>query len=132
MTGPATTCKCCGGPAAHESVALVAACDMLVLRALELLGKRIVRLDRSRFARFTGRPFHEAHLMWQPDDKAVEQALADAWTTVDLVLDEHGCCGITVQQLTLILDRYVRDLVVTMTGHSTIELRYRLGVYIDV
>lgn len=124
-------CECCGSPAVAESDPLVAACDMLVLRALELIGKRIVRLDRSRFGRIGSRPFHEAHLMWQPDEKAIDQALADAWQSVGLVLSEHGCCGITVEQLTLILDRYVRDLCLTMQGHSTTELRYRLGIYVD-
>lgn len=131
MNPTVTVCECCGSPTVAESDPLVAACDMLVLRALELIGKRIVRLDRSRFARIGTRPFHEAHLMWQPDDKAIDQALADAWGSVELVLSEHGCCGITVDQLTLILDRYVRDLCVTMQGHSTTELRYRLGIYVD-
>lgn len=124
------TCPCCGSSTTAEHDPLVAACDMLVVRALELIGKRVVRLDRSRFGRMGDRPFHEAHLLWQPDEKAIDQGLADAWTHVAAVLAEHGCCGITVDQLTLILDRYVRDLCLTMTGHSTLELRYRLDVFV--
>lgn len=131
MSATTTVCRCCGSPLVAESDPLVAACDVLVLRALELIGKRIVRLDRSRFNRIGDRPFHEAHVLWQPDDKAIDQALGDAWSAVELVLDEHGCCGITVEQLTLALDRYVRDLCLTMQGHTTTELRYRLGVFVD-
>ena len=127
----ATVCQCCGSESTDESAAIVAACDVLVLRALELIGKRIVRLDRSRFARMGDRPFHEAHLLWQPDEKAINQALSDAWQSVEVVCFEHGCCGVTPRQLTLVLDRYVRDLCVAMQGHSTTELRYRLALYID-
>lgn len=133
-----TVCQCCGQPApagqpttpVNPEAALTAACDVLVMRALELLGKRIVRSERSRFRRMGDRPFHEAHVLWQPDPSMVDKALADAWTTVEQVLTDHGCCGVTVDQLTLVLDRYVRDMVVTMRGHSLQELRYRLGVYV--
>lgn len=123
-------CPCCGRPATAEQDPLVAACDVLVLRALELIGKRVVRFDRSRFGRLNGRPWHEVHVMWQAEQKAIDLGLAEAWESVAVVLDEHGCCGITVDQLTLILDRYVRDLCQTMQGHSTTELRYRLDVYV--
>jgi hypothetical protein len=32
--------------------------------------------------------------------------------------------------LRLILDRYVRDLLTTMQGHTATDLRYRLQVYL--
>lgn len=124
------TCPCCGTVKVAEHDPLVAACDMLVLRALELIGKRVVRLDRSRYRRMDGRTWHEVHMLWQPDEQAIDQALADAWQSVDVVVAEHGCCDVSTEQLTLILDRYVRDLCVTMQGHSTTELRYRLDVYV--
>ena len=112
------------------SDSIVAACDVLVLRALELVGKRIVRLERSRYGRMQGRPWHEVHLLWQPDQQAVDQGLEHAWDAVPLVVDEHGCCDVTADQLRLILDRYVRDLLATMTGHTTTDLRWRLQVYL--
>ena len=129
----------CGECGAHVAVpemggpsdSIVAACDVLVLRALELVGKRIVRLERSRYGRMQGRPWHEVHLLWQPDAQAVEQGLEHAWDSVPLVVDEHGCCGVTAGQLRLVLDRYVRDLLLTMQGHTTTDLRYRLQVYLD-
>jgi hypothetical protein len=131
-------CSSCGHPVevpapvdvAHESV--VAACDMLVLRALELVGSRIVRFERSRFARLGGRPWHEAHLLWQPDAVMVDKALANAWGSVGVLIAEHGCCGATCEQLTVILDQYVRDLCATGTGHDVTELRYRLSAYLGM
>lgn len=125
-------CPCCG--TAHVSVGdpLVAVCDVLVLRALELIGKRVVRFERSRYQRMNGRPWHEAHLLWPADRKAVDQGLAEAWDQVAPLLAEHGCCGATPEQVALVLDRYVRDLCAVMQGHSTEELRYRLSAYVGV
>lgn len=113
---------------------LVAACDVLVLRALELVGKRIARETRDRHARLreSGRPFHEAHLLWQADETTIDKGLASAWDSCDVILIEHGCCGATPSQVTQILDRYVRDLLLTGTGHAVEELRYRLGAYLGV
>ncbi|MFN2345170.1 MAG: hypothetical protein ABR616_05605 [Dermatophilaceae bacterium] len=111
---------------------LVAVCDVLVLRALELVGKRIVRFERSRYRRMDGRSWHDAHTLWQADAKAVDGGLADAWDSVGMLLAEHGCCGATPEQLTIVLDRYVRDLVVTQQGHAVDELRYRLAAYLGV
>lgn len=143
----ADRCSCCGSILGVDYDPMVAACDVLVLRALELVGMRIVRArsvpgprrareeqGRIRYGRMRdeGRPFHDAHTLWpaHPDD--LDAGLAVAWESVDLVLDEHGCCGATPEQVSLILDRYVRDLVTTGTGHATEELRYRLGAYLGV
>jgi hypothetical protein len=134
---------------AAESV--VAACDVLVLRALELVGKRIgrgadvgkgftqgraLRRDegRYRYRRMMeeGRAWHEAHLLWRPDAITIDRGLEHAWDAVPVVLAEHGCCGATPGQLTLILDRYVRDLLLTGTGHAVVELRYRLAPFLGV
>lgn len=124
-------CDYCG---ARDAVAdpLVAACDVLVLRALELVGSRIIRADRSRWSRFGDRPKHEAYLVWQADPDQIDRALDGAWTTVPLIVRDHGCCGLTVDEVVATLDRYVRDLVQTMTGHSVVELRYRMAAYLGV
>lgn len=126
------TCPCCGAVRVATGDPLVAAADVLVYRALELVGKRLVRVERSRYQRMDGRGWHEAHLLWQADDALVDKALAGAWEAVPAVLTEHGCCGATPEQMTLVLDRYVRDLLATGTGHSVTELRYRLGAYLGV
>lgn len=113
-----------------SEVPLVAACDMLVIRALELVGKRIVRVERSRYKRMDGRPWHEAHLLWQPDDRLVDKALEHAWDSVDLVLTEYGTSHLKSVEIKQILNRYVRDLLRSRTGHDLRELRYRLGAYL--
>lgn len=111
---------------------MVAACDMLVIRALELLGKRVVtRARRGRWEQ-TNLPWHQAHILWQADRNQIDAALTDAWTAIPSMIEEHGCCGATPAELTAVLDRYVRDLVQMKMGHDVIELRYRLGAYLGV
>lgn len=125
------TCPCCGA-VWHAGDPLVAACDVLVVRALELVGKRVVRVDRSRFSRLGDQPWHQAHTLWQADPGHVEKGLAEAWYGIDAVLSEHGCCGLNAEQLTVLLDRYVRDLIATQTGHDVSELRWRMSAYLGV
>ncbi len=132
------TCSCCGQHVSHESEPLVAASDLLVIRALELVGKRIVHTDRrtrgERVQRLAeeGLPWHEAHTLWPADTDTIEKGLAVAWDPVALVLLEHGCCGATPEQITLLLDRYARDLLLTQTPHRVAELRLRLAAYLGM
>jgi hypothetical protein len=123
-------CPCCHTVIPVSYDPLVAACDVLVLRALERIGNHIIRVERSRFARLQGRPRYDAHVLWQADTALVDKGLDGAWDAVSLVVAEHGCCGATPDEVVAVLDRYVRDLVLTMTGHSTEELRYRFGAFI--
>ena len=128
------TCPCCGSVVASVNP-LVAATDVLVLRALELVGKRLARHDRSLFRRLDGAPWHRAYLVVSVHDldpHALDLAMATAWDAVPLVLSEHGCCGADSAGVTATLDRYVRDLVITRTRHSVDELRYRLSAYLGV
>lgn len=127
MTGD---CPTCGRP--PEGDVLVAACDVLILRALELVGKRLVRVDRSRYARLGDRPWHDAHLVWQADEAMTDRALRDAWTTVPAVVREHGCCDLTPDELRRVLDRYARDLIAAGRGHDVDELRMRLSAYLGL
>lgn len=108
---------------------LLAASDVLVLRALELIGKRIVRVERSRFGRMGDLGFHEVHVLWQPDQEMLEKSLAVAWTFVEQVVREHARADIDARQVVLVLDRYVRDLVQGMRAHDVMELRYRLEAF---
>ena len=116
-------------PAPVDDRSLVAACDVLVLRALELVGKRIVRVDRSRYGRLGARPFHEAHVLWQPDADQLDRALATAWDLVPHVVTTHARPDVAVGEVRLVLDRYVRDLVKATRGHDVTELAYRLGAF---
>lgn len=123
-------CVCCGAYAlapAEGTIRLLAVCDVLVIKALEQMGKWIVRAERSRFRTLGTRPFHEAHTLWQPDDATVSKALRSAWDVVPALLPTHGCCDVTVRQVTDMLDSYVHDLVITGTLHTIEELDYRFS-----
>ena len=125
---PDVACTCCGH-AVTDDRGLVGACDVLVLRALELVGKRIVRVDRSRFKRLGDAPFHRAHLLWQPDAEMLDKALAGAWDHVPQIVEDHARPDVSPVQVRLTLDRYVRDLVQATRGHAVEELRYRLRAF---
>lgn len=127
-------CPWCGGdaPVALVYDPLVAASDVLIMRALELIGKRLVTRHRRGAWESKRLPWYHAHLFWQADADSVNSALSDAWVSIPAVLSEHGCCGITEEELTTILDRYVRDLVLRQVGHDVKELRYRLSAYLGV
>lgn len=99
--------------------ALLAVCDVLVLKALETVGKYIVRVERSRYKAIGDRPRHIAHTLWQPTDDIVDKALKGAWDVVPALLDTHGCCDVTSAGVVEMLDQYVHDLVITGTEHTT-------------
>lgn len=104
---------------------LLAVCDVLVIKALEQLGKYLVRTERSRFREKGTRPWHICHTLWAPDDKLVTKVLKGAWDVVPPLVDAHGCCGITSVQVVEMLNEYVHDLGVTGTEHHLEELAYR-------
>lgn len=117
-----------------DAAVLLAVCDVLAVKALETMGKWIVRTDRARFNVLAdkGLPLHKAHLLWQPVDEVVSRATRGAWDVVPAMLSVHGCCGVKAEEVTSMLDRYVHDLVITGTPHSTGELRYRFGADLDL
>lgn len=128
MEAPHAPCPVCGAYSlTHDTQAsaLLAVCDVLVIKALESMGKWICRAERSRFRALGTRPWYVAHTMWQPDDAVVDKALKGAWDVVPAMLNTHGCCDITARQVTAMLDSYVHDLVITGTAHTIEELRYR-------
>lgn len=133
-TTPASNCPMCGaygGTTLAGAPALLAVCDVLVVRALEAVGKRIVRAgDRStrgsRFSKMGSRPWHEAHTLWKPEPDMVDKGLHGSWDVIPAMLDNHGCCGVTSRQVQEMLDAYVRDLLVTGQQHDLKDLRYRL------
>jgi hypothetical protein len=107
---------------------LAAACDIAVIRALELVGKRVARDGRSRYGamRQSGRPWHEAHTIWRPEPSQVDAALAGAWAVVPRLTSEHGCCSLPDPALHDILDGYTREIVFAGRPHTFEELERRL------
>ena len=114
----------------EDCLPLVAACDVLTLRCLEVVGKRTVRSQRSRYGQMQGKPWHVAHTLWQPEPEVVEKALSDAWVMLPDLLDRWGCLSWDTAQLALVLDRYVRDVCHAMRPHDPDDLAYRLGAVV--
>lgn len=130
-----SACPMCGaysGASLAQPPALLAVCDVLVVWALAAVGKRIVRVERSRFSRLGERPWHMAHTLWQPDEASLDKALTGAWDVVPAMLNSYGCCGVTPVQVTEMLDKYVRDLLITGTVHSLTDLRYRFEAFLGI
>jgi hypothetical protein len=112
---------------------LGAACDLAVVRALELIGKRVVRAERARYGTLAraGLTWHEAHTVWAPDEAAIDAALSGAWTVLPRLVNEHGCCRVAEPALQALLDEYVRDLVTSRAPHRYADLEGRLRVLAD-
>lgn len=128
-------CPVCGsytGQTLATASPLLAVCDVLVIRALEVAGKRIVRAERSRFRTLGTRPWHVAHTIWRPTPEHVAKSLQNAWDVVPALLDSYGCCGVTARQVTVCLDKYTSDLLITGTAHSIDELRYRFSTVLGI
>lgn len=105
---------------------LLAVADALVIKSLETMGKRLVRVERSRYRIIGDAPFHLAHTMWQVDDHEVSRSLRGAWDIVPLLIERHcGPCGFRAEDVIGVLDDYVHDLVITGTPHEAEELEYR-------
>lgn len=135
MSDEVAACPCCGhisGTGLAQSPALLAVCDVLVVRALEVVGKRLVRASRSRFPVMRGRAWSTAHQTWRPDDMMINDGLKGAWDVVPAMLYSHGCCGVTAHDVTEMLDSYVRDLLITGTPHDLEELRYRFSTRLGI
>nr|DAK61011.1 MAG TPA: hypothetical protein [Caudoviricetes sp.] len=100
-----------------DATALVAVVDVLVVKALESVGKRVVRADRARFNALKGRPFHEAHVLWPTDIVTVSKATKGAWDVVPALLDNHGCPGVESGRVVTLLDAYVSQVATHGVPH---------------
>ena len=100
-----------------DATALVAVVDVLVVKALEAVGKRIVRADRARFNALKGRPFHEAHVLWPTDIITVSKATKGAWDVVPALLDNHGCPGVESGRVVTLLEAYVAQVATHGVPH---------------
>lgn len=98
--------------------AMLAICDALVLKALETLGKRIVRQDRSRYRNVQDRNFIEAYSQWPVHPVTLEKSLTGAWDLLPILLQHHVPEKGDIQALEVFLDRYVRETVLKNKKHS--------------
>jgi hypothetical protein len=108
---------------------LAAACDMAVLRALELVGKRVARDGRARFGALnrSGKTWAEAHTIWRPEPQQVDAALSGAWTVLPRMVARHGCCSLVEPDLAALLDSYVREIVFSQRPYDPDDLAQRLS-----
>jgi hypothetical protein len=102
---------------------------MAVMRALELIGKRVAQAPRSRYGSMqkSGRGWHEAHTIWRPEQAHVNAALSGAWTVLPRLVAQHGCCALVEPELNALLDAYVREVVFSGRPHDFEDLRQRLA-----
>ena len=82
VSAPCPVCGSYTGVTLATASPLLAVADVLVIRALEVAGKRIVRADRARFRTLGTRPMHVAHTIWRPDLAHVTKSLTNAWAVV--------------------------------------------------
>lgn len=130
-----SACPMCGSYAVSwlaQPPALLAICDVLVVKFLEALGKRLVRVERSRFNKLGNNPWYVAHTIWQADQKMIEKLLPTAWDEVPALLTSYGCCNVTSIQVTTMLDEYVTDLLITRSPHNLEDLKYRFESRLNI
>lgn len=130
-------CPVCGAyslPAAERTTTLLAVCDVLTLKALEALGKYIVRAEGARYRVMTvnGYPLVVAHTLWVPSERMVDKALRGAWDVVPAIVRSHGPSDVDTQDVVCTLDEYVHDLAITGTGHCVDELGYRFETRLGI
>ena len=121
-------CPVCGAyslPPTERWTVLLAVCDVLCLKALEQLGKYLVRAERSRFNILADRPFSEAHTIWRAPDALVDKALRNTWDVVPLLVASHGPDAIEACDVVNVLNDYIHDLAVAGYAHTIQQLAYR-------
>lgn len=124
-TGPCPVCGSYSFSADQQVSSLLAVCDVLVFKALETLGRRLVRVNRARAYILPKGSLHRAHIQWTPDDELVTKALKGAWDVVPALLSVYGTTDLAPETVTEMLDSYVHDLAITATDHTLSELEYR-------
>lgn len=109
---------------------MLAACDALCRRALEVAGKRaLTRRDRGRYHDVPADCLHTVLRITHVD---IERLLDGAFDGIGWMLDAYGCCGATEDALRATLYRYCADLLLSQRTHASIDLRFSLGLYLGL
>ncbi|GIE28966.1 hypothetical protein Ait01nite_020110 [Actinoplanes italicus] len=101
--------------------ALIAACEALVLRALETAGKR--HLGRARYQHSALEPW-ELHTVRPAAKSQLGKLLTGAFATVPHVAER---LGVDAQHLTMVLTAYVGGLLIAGARHDVDQLREHLS-----
>lgn len=102
-------------------------CDVLVIKALEKLGKYLVRKDGSRYRERQRIEWHEAHLIWQPTPAVVDRVLSDAWEVVPALVDTYGVSETTSEDVIAMLSAYARGLAISGRPHTSEQLQQQFA-----
>lgn len=105
------------GASADAFVWMVNACESVVVRAMEVAGKRLInaggRANRHRTSPGRQVPAWNVHTTLERpvQDAGLDKLLAGAWTSLEVVLPEHQCIRDA-------LDTYCRALLMSGEPHS--------------
>lgn len=131
VRAPAPCPMCDGHGAVSEDTdtydPLLAAAHVLVLRAMERAGRRL--LTRQLRGQLRDVPAHLLHTRIPAAHTDLDRLMAGAWDAVPSLVDEWGGpCGSPAAGVVRVLDRYCRDLLVAGHPHEVRNLRWSLSV----
>lgn len=100
-----------------NEAAMLAACEVLVFRALERAGNRLKNKIQRKIP---GVGAAETYMFHKVDTGTLDFVLEDAWTAVDRFANKYGVNG---QHLTDCLDAYTRAILVEQKAHDPEMMR---------
>jgi len=132
LAAPCPLCGCYAGSTLAVASPLLAVADVLVLRCLEQVGKRLARKPRGRYQQLGSKPFHLAHTIggWRPSEEDARKTTHNpvTWAVVPPLFYSYGIPGVNANDLVKVLADYSCDLLITATPHHHRLLQERLKV----
>lgn len=112
---------------------MFAICDALVLRVLEITGRRIASHDRSRFKALATQDeqLSAAHVHWPLSKEQAVKHLNTAWDSLPVLMNEYNP-QLASENVATVLQRYTVDLLTTGTRHSSDQLKTALMRLIEL
>ena len=100
-----------------NEAALLAACEVLVFRALERAGNRLKNKTQGKIP---GVAASETYMFHKVNTATLDFVLQDAWSAVDRFAVKYG---VNPQRLTDCLDAYTRAILVEQKAHDPEMMR---------
>ena len=95
---------------------IVAAMDAYMYKVLETMGKRITRVDRSRFTALGDRPFWTAHVHWPMTVEEASKALTGSWRSLDQIVPQY--VSTDVEEVRRLMHLYTLTLLINGLEHN--------------
>src|SRR5690606_34676844 len=99
-------------PAGNNPNPLLAMCDLAVTRALEYVGKRNFRGDRSRYKELASLPPWQLHTVQKVPEEKVDQLLTGAWDAFKTVAPAYA-------RYVPAMNTYVRTILTHGVAHES-------------